>query len=140
MKKIFCIVLACIMLSGLISVFPVSAAQTPEGSAVSSEAQFLAMSAGEKYYLSRDITITSPYAATFSGTFVGNGHKIILMGASATTVFTSVSGTVKNLTVDGNINISSARNIGAVALNANGKLENVTSNVNIMVSNFGTYA
>lgn len=138
-KRIFCIVLCLAMLTGLASLLPVSAADKPDGTAIATEQQFLAMQTGGKYYLSADITLSKSYSkGTFSGVFDGNGHKITLSGGTLS-AFDSISGNVKNLTIDGKINLTSSSNAAALAKNGSGKFENVTSNVAITVTGSDVY-
>jgi len=138
MKRTVSVLLVLAMMLLAMPIMMVSAA--PSGTAVSSAEDFKNMSAVGKYYLTADITITEPYAATFYGTFDGNGHTITVNGPKY--VFSMVSGTIKNLTVKGNISISSDTDAAGVALGAgsassdtvNTRFENVVSKVNITCS------
>lgn len=63
------------------------------------------------YILMDDIYIDIPFNITsFSGTFDGNGHRILINQGP---LFKEVSGTVKNLCVDGNI--TSSKTAGMIA-------------------------
>lgn len=80
----------------------------------------------------------------FSGEFDGNGHKITGLRIDAKTVpsgtatvyiglFANITGTVKDLTVTGNIAYSGSKDyyIGAIAGQCNGRIENCTSTVDV---------
>lgn len=80
------------------------------GEPVSSQEEFLAMKADGNYYLANDISLSSGYASQFFGTLNGNGHAV----TTNTPMFDNLSGTVKNLTIQGNISTSDGK-IGALA-------------------------
>ena len=107
----------------------VEANYAPAGTAVTSAAEFAAMSADGSYYLANDITLTASYASAFKGTFDGNGHKI----TTTAPLFKELAGTVKNLTVDGEIKESTSDNATvAVYVNGRAHIENVYTKANIL--------
>ncbi len=126
MKKTLSIILAICTVLALCS-FTVAAA--PEGTAVSSAAEFAAMAADGKYYLANDITLDASYAGTFKGTLDGNGKTITVSAP----IFTAIDGaTIKNFTVAGAINGAGA-DTAAVAVTASGAVSfaDITSKVAI---------
>ena len=88
----------------------------------------------------------------FSGIFDGNGYSITGMRINVNTVpdgagdyvyvglFANVSGTVKNLTVAGNITSDKASYAGSIAGYGSGKFTNCKSNANISVSAYNRTA
>lgn len=66
-----------------------------------------------KYYLAAVITLTASFGE-FSGTFDGNGKTV----TTSVPVFAKVTGTVKNLTVAGEINGTDT--VAALAVEADG--------------------
>ena len=136
-RAISLIILSALTLCALLSALP-SYAATPEGSPIKSEADFLAMSASGVYYLENDITISSSYQNDFSGTLDGNGKKIKISENANVSPFNSIKGaSLKNLTVEGIINILSKTTYGGIAMSGYGSFENVTAKVGIsaMVEN-----
>lgn len=79
-----------------IAVGSVADGYKPEGTAVATAAEFAAMAADGKYYLSADIVLDATYDKEFKGTLDGNGHSVTITAP----VFDTFSGTVKNLTID----------------------------------------
>ncbi len=135
MKKITSVFLCALMiLASFCAAIPAGA--TPSGTAVRSAEDFAAMSAGGTYYLDADITLTSTYETTFTGTLDGNGHTLTISAP----VFKQMNGTVKNLITVGEIKISSSAQIqvGAVANSSKGAtFENVVNKANVTVTNTG---
>ena len=126
MKKLLSLTLALIM---IVSVCSFSVAAAPEGTAISSAAEFAAMAADGKYYLANDITLEASYAEAFKGTLDGNGKTVTVSAP----MFTAIDGaTVKNLTVAGAIAGADA-DTAAVAVTASGAVTfaDVTSKVTI---------
>ena len=82
----------------------------PYGEPISSQEDFLSMKDDGKYYLAKDISLSSGYTSQFFGTFDGNGHTV----TTTKPLFSNLSGVVKNLTIKGQIASSSGR-IGALA-------------------------
>ena len=110
-SKILALALAIIMTIAAIP-FGVSADNaTPEGTPITTAAEFAAMEANGKYYLANDIILTSTYANEFTGIFDGNGKTI----TTSRSMFDKVTnGTVKNFTVNGTITLA---NGGAAVCN-----------------------
>lgn len=98
------------------------------GKAISTAEEFAAMTAGGTYYLAADITVNATYSAVFTGVLDGKGYTV----TASVPLFADMSGTVKNLTVKGNIAVSSGYN-GAVAIQSSGKarFENIIIDANL---------
>lgn len=130
-SKILALALAIIMTIAAIP-FGVSADNaTPEGTPITTAAEFAAMEANGKYYLANDIILTSTYANEFTGIFDGNGKTI----TTSRSMFDKVTnGTVKNFTVNGTIRLA---NGGAAVCNValGSTFENITSNASITSTN-----
>ena len=104
MKKIISIALALTMLASML-VMSVSAAYTPEGTAITTADEFAAMAADGKYYLANDITVSTTYASDFAGILDGNGKTI----TTSVPLFAVLgSATIKNLKLAGEIVIDEA--------------------------------
>ena len=113
MKKTLSVILALIM---ILSICYFSVAAAPEGTAISSAAEFAAMAADGKYYLANDITLDATYAGPFKGTLDGNGKTVTVSAP----IFAAIEGaTIKNLTVAGAIDGAGA-DAAAVAVTAAG--------------------
>ncbi len=89
------------------------------------------------YELTADITVSTPINGAFYGMLNGNGHTITVTD----TLFTEVYGTVKNLNINANIDITVPANsarIGVAALSqrvaSNAVIENITVNGSINVN------
>ncbi len=147
MKKTLSIILTAVMVLGLLAVVPMTVSAAPAGTAVKTEAEFLAMDPAGAYYLDADITLTQTYAQTFTGTFDGNGKTVTI---SAPMFGTVENATISNFTVAGEIKtteatayvVGSDNFIAAVAVYANGKttFSGITSNVNITCEEAATKA
>ena len=96
MKKTLSVILTICMILAICS-FSVSAA--PQGTAITSEAEFLAMKEDGAYYLANDITVTKSYEALFTGVFDGNGKTVTV----SEPMFLEFCGTAMNLTLQGDI-------------------------------------
>jgi hypothetical protein len=97
MKKTLSLILA---ICTILSICSFSVAAAPEGTAISSAAEFAAMAADGKYYLASDITLDASYAEVFKGTLDGNGKTVTVSAP----MFTAIdSATIKNLNVEGAI-------------------------------------
>ncbi len=131
MKKTLSVIISFLMLLGICSLIPVIyAADDPaDPIAVSDAAGFAAMDQTGSYYLTADITLSETYVGTFAGILDGKGHTITVSAP----IFENVKGTVKNLTVSGEIK-SSAEILAAVAVNAaeGSKFENITNTANVI--------
>lgn len=132
MKKIISfIVLIALVLCAFPSAIS-TAAVGVEGEAISSESDFLAMSTSGSYYLEEDITISSSYENSFSGTLDGNGKTLKIADGSNVSPFKKINNaTIKNITVEGIINVTSNTSYGGVAVEGNGSFENVIARVGI---------
>ena len=108
----------------------VEAGYTPEGTAITNAAEFAAMTSDGKYYLANDITITSSYVNSFTGTFDGNGKTV----TTTVALFNSFNGTVKNLTGEGDVAAVSGNNGAVAASSSTGKatFENIYNKANVL--------
>ena len=127
MKKTFSILMALCM---ILSICSISIAAAPAGTAIKSEADFLAMDAAGTYYLANDITLTQSYASAFTGTLDGNGKTVTVSAP----MFVNFAGTAKNLTIAGAVTVE-AGHAGALAIDSLGGtavvLENITNNASV---------
>ena len=108
----------------------VEAGYTPEGTAITSAAEFAAMTSDGNYYLANDITLTASYGGLFSGTLDGNGKTV----TTTVALFKMFNGTVKNLTVEGDIAAVSGNN-GAIAVastSGKARFENIYNKANVL--------
>ena len=127
MRKTLAIVLSALLLmTACCFALPVSAA---EGTPINTAEEFAAMAVDGTYYLNADITLSASYANPFTGTLDGNGKTVTVSAP----MFAEFNGTLKNITITGNI--SSTADTGAVAplSNSGCVMNNVTNNVNISV-------
>lgn len=90
---------------------------------VSSAKEFAEMDASGSYTLTKDITVTAPYANDFSGTFDGDGHTVTLNITASTPnvgLFSKLAGgaVVKNVITAGSIS-STEKYVGGIAGSAN---------------------
>lgn len=113
-KRVISLLLALVL---AVSLLPTAAwaAGTEE---ISTAEAFAQMRANGNYILTEDITVSTPYANDFSGTFDGNGHTITLRISSTsynTGLFSKIgqNGTVKNVITAGSV--TGRRVTGAVA-------------------------
>ena len=133
MRKIISIVLALTMLASMF-VMGVSAAYTPEGTAITNADEFAAMAADGKYYLANDITVSATYENVFAGVLDGNGKTIT---TSAPLFATLGSATIKNLKLAGEIVIDEADAAVltvSVAGGSNLVIDNVENNCKLTVA------
>ncbi len=133
MKKTLSVILTICMILAICS-FSVSAA--PQGTAIISEAEFLAMKEDGVYYLANDITVTQSYANLFTGVFDGNGKTVTV----SEPMFLEFCGSAMNLTLQGDIVADHAKDNGywargAFACMASGDgvvtIYNITNNANV---------
>ncbi|MGM9683896.1 MAG: hypothetical protein ACI3XQ_09890, partial [Eubacteriales bacterium] len=116
--------------------------KAPSGTPVSNAGELAAISGNGTYYISDDITITGAWTSPsgFSGTLDGNGHSIILDGATVSGgLFNSLNGAIiKNLTVEQgeNKNTFTAKStyFGILSDSAYGIFENITVSADIDLS------
>ena len=145
MKKIISIVVAFLMAATLFAALPfaVSADETPatpaapEGTAVKTTEEFMAMVDGGTYYLDADLTV-SEMRASFSGTLDGNGHTV----TTTVALFNYLgNATIKNLTLAGDITAEGWN--AALAINvASGTtvtIENVVNAANVSGKRVGGF-
>ncbi len=154
MKKTLSIILAAVMVLSMLVVIPMTAAaDEPAGTAINSEAEFLAMDPAGTYYLAQDIELTLSYGiptegtkpVAFTGTFDGNGKTVTI---STNGLFLRAeNATIKNVIINGDIAVDEAYTYAygsakygagyeyyaAGVVMATGKtlLSNIVSNVNI---------
>lgn len=128
MKKALVILLALTMVLSCMAIVPFGASAEdelavgavaedykPEGTAVSTAAEFAGMAADGTYYLAADITLDATYAANFTGTLDGNGKVI----TTKVPVFDQFNGTAMNLTLKGYIETTTAPSWGYAGTLAN---------------------
>ena len=156
MKKTLSIILCLVMVLSLtavsISAAPkadevgkVAAGYTPEGTGIESLDQ-ITDPAG-KYYLTKDITVSSTYTTEFTGTFDGNGKKI----TTSVALFEKVKdATIQNFSVEGTIALTEPGVLAnaertedfyaAVAIVADGKstFKNILSDVDMSTTSANT--
>ena len=117
-KRLVSILLVLVMVLGML---PTVAFAAETAAPITTAEEFAAMDEGGNYILTRDITITAPYAKDFTGTFNGGGNTITLniTGVSAANVGTfSVlrsGAVVENLMTDGTITAPAYNNVGGIA-------------------------
>ena len=105
MKKwVISLLLALVLALGLLP----TAAWAAGTEEISTAEAFAQMRANGNYILTEDITVSTPYANDFSGTFDGNGHTITLNISSTsynTGLFSKIgqNGTVKNVITAGSV-------------------------------------
>ncbi|MBQ1196621.1 MAG: hypothetical protein IIX44_10300, partial [Clostridia bacterium] len=117
-------ILLCVMMLLSACVFAIPANAAPEGTAISTADEFLAMvstaaDATEptaKYYLAADITLPASYAEPFWGILDGNGKTLTVTNP----VFADFSGEVKNLTIKGEIYYTDADAAGFATTSSRG--------------------
>ena len=113
-KRVISLLLALVLALGLLP----TAAWAAGTEEISTAEAFAQMRANGNYILTEDITVSTPYANDFSGTFDGNGHTITLNISSTsynTGLFSKIgqNGTVKNVITAGSVTGKSVT--GAVA-------------------------
>ena len=137
MRKTISIIL-CVMMLLSACAFAIPANAAPEGTAINTADEFLAMvstaaDATEptaKYYLAADITLPASYAEPFWGYLDGNGKTLTVTNP----VFADFSGEVSNLTIKGEIYYTDADAAGfAVASSRGYNATNCTNNANVTV-------
>ena len=145
MRKTLSIILSAIMLLSVCSCFAMPASAAPEGTAINTADEFLAMVSTPadsaeptaKYYLASDITLPSSYVEPFYGILDGNGHTVTVSNP----MFNDFSGEVKNLTIKGEILYQDA-NAGALATLSSKAVTatNCVNNANVTVTGTGKWA
>ena len=155
MKRFLTLILCAAMIATMFCIVPVSVSAgdsdigevpgsyAPEGTAITTAEEFAAMTAGGKYYLANDITITATWnagaerpaaaadATAFAGTLDGNGKTI----TTSVALFVNITGsTVKNLTVAGDVAAFDTDSNSAIGCYAKGEVnfENVCNKANVL--------
>ena len=132
-RTISILVIVAMMLASIFALVPVSAAEAPAGTAITTAADFAAMDAAGTYYLANDITLTEMYSkANFTGTLDGNGKTITLSGIP-TAIKEMKGATVSNLNLVADYTFSASGAGGALSHWANGTFTNITVTVNYTV-------
>ena len=133
MKKVLSAIMALCM---ILSICSLSISAAPQGKAITSEAEFLAMKEDGAYYLANDITVTKSYENLFTGVFDGNGKTVTV----SEPMFLEFCGTAMNLTINGEIVADHAKDNGywargALACMASGEgtvtFYNIVNNANV---------
>ncbi len=127
MKRVFALALTLIM---VMSMFVIGTSAATSGTAINTEAEFMAMKDGAAYYLAADITITKSYVGAFAGFLDGNGKTVTVQAP----MFEEFNGTIKDLTINGEL--TGEKNLGALAVTTTKGFvaANLTNNANITVS------
>ena len=137
-KRLLSLALAFVL---AFSLLPTAAWAAGAPKAINSADEFKNMLPGDNYILKQDITVTTPYAMEFSGTFDGDGHTITLNigtdAAPASATYQAAfaycnNATISNLTVAGNMYVSMAYAAGIAAKADNSTFQNCGANVTIV--------
>lgn len=115
-KRALSLLMALIMVVSLLPTAVWAAGETDDWGTVDSPETFAAMTADGKYKLTKDITVSAPYASNFTGTFDGDGHTITVTIKGNGLFATTNGATIQNLKVDGSVTGSSA-NVGGIVGN-----------------------
>ena len=120
-KRVISLLLALVLALGLLP----TAAWAAEVKEISTPEQFAGMDADGKYILTKNITVSTPYANDFSGTFDGNGHtiKLEITKGSNIGLFSKIAsgGTVKNVITAGKV--KGTNQVGGIAGVCEGTIE-----------------
>ena len=124
-KRVISLLLALVL---AVSLLP-TAAWAAEAEKISTPEQFAGMDADGNYILTKNITVSTPYAKDFSGTFDGNGHTITLdissNGANYVGLFKKLAGgaAIKNVITTGFVTVNTTANnrnhVGGIAGSVN---------------------
>lgn len=124
-KRVISLLLALVLALGLLP----ATAWAAEAKKISTPEQFAEMDANGNYILTEDITVSTPYAKEFSGTFDGDGYTITLAissnGANYVGLFKKLAGgaTIKNVITTGFVTVdTTAKNkdhVGGIAGSVN---------------------
>ena len=141
-KRVFSLIVAAVTAITLLASVPVFAA---EPAVITTAEQLLAVEADGDYILGADVdlsgsTFDSSPVAAFSGTLDGNGYKITGLDITADSgtpqvgLIGMLTGTVKNLVVEGNITVTATyARAGGIAATSAGTVQNCRSNVTFNV-------
>lgn len=120
-KRVISLLLALVLALGLLP----TAAWAAGTEKISTAKAFAQMRANGNYILTEDITVSTPYANDFSGTFDGNGHTVTLDITKGSNIglFSKIAsgGTVKNVITAGEV--SGAKQVGGIAGVCEGTIE-----------------
>ena len=106
----------------------VEAGYTPKGTPISTAAEFAAITSGD-YYLAADIEIDMINLNVFSGTLDGNGKTV----TTTVALFKTLDGTVKNLTIEGEVKATTTNNsVLAIETTLGVKANNVYNKANVL--------
>lgn len=131
-KRIISLLLVAVM---LLSNLPVGAFAA-DVTEVSDQAGLAAMGDGT-YILTADIVLSGwTELSSFSGTLDGNGYTITLSGRP---LISTLTGTVKNLILAGQVTETANKNLGALAQNCNGTIRNCISAADVTFSGSSPY-
>jgi len=144
MRKTLSIILSVMMILSVCS-FAIPASAAPEGTAINTADEFLAMVSTPadsaeitaKYYLAADITLPSSYAEPFWGILDGNGHTVTVSNP----MFNDFSGEVKNLNIKGEITYIDANAAAFATLSAKGfNATNCKNDANVTITGNAKWA
>ncbi len=132
MKKLLLITLAVLLVAATLCLLLSFTVFGSDGyTEIDTVAELKAISSSGNYRLTADITLSDGSTLpAFSGNFDGNGHTV--KGLTAP-LFTSLSGCVSDLTLEGTVTASGSAAVGALAKTASGDLtvKNVTVNCTV---------
>ncbi|MBQ7364628.1 MAG: hypothetical protein IJW46_03425, partial [Clostridia bacterium] len=131
MKKIVLTILAATLLAAVVLTLSFAALASTAYTEIRTVQDLKSISSGGNYKLMNDLTLTEAVTLpAFSGKFDGNGKTVSGIRAP---LFEEVSGTVSNLTLTGEIDISGKTAIAALTntLAANGVIDSCTVNVTL---------
>ncbi len=145
MRKTLSIILSVVMLLSVCSFAIPASAATPEGIAINTADEFMAMVSTPadsaeitaKYYLASDITLAGTYAEPFWGILDGNGHTVSVTAP----MFADFSGEVKNLNIKGDIYFTDANAAAFTVLSAKGlNATNCKNDANVTITGNAKWA
>ena len=126
-KRVISLLLALVL---AVSLLPTAAWAAGTAKEISTPEQFAGMDADGDYILTKNITVSTPYAKDFSGTFDGAGHTITLKitkdkATNNTGLFSKIaaSGVVKNIITAGKLDGTGKKYIGGIAGKCEGTIE-----------------
>ena len=119
-KRALSLLMAVIMVVSLLPTAVWAADGTDDWGTVDSPETFAAMNAAGKYKLTKDITVSAPYANNFTGAFDGDGHTITLkidQNKGNLGLFKTLAGgaEVKNVSVTGSVTAGKNNKVGGIA-------------------------
>ena len=144
MRKTLSIILSVMMILSVCS-FAIPASAAPEGTAINTADEFLAMvstpadsaEVTAKYYLNADITLSGTYIEPFWGILDGNGHTVTVSAP----MFADFSGEVRNLKIKGEILFQDANAAAFTVLSAKGlNVINCQNDANVTITGNAKWA